>query len=134
MSPDDTHPISFEPSRRRARARFAGHVIADTDDALIVHEAGLAAVVYFPRDAVEMDYFGETERTSRCPYKGEARYWTLTMEGKILENVAWAYDTPLEGMEALQGRVAFYDDKVEVYFIDQDELGKTLGHEAAQPV
>uniref|UniRef100_UPI0028116849 DUF427 domain-containing protein n=1 Tax=Phenylobacterium sp. TaxID=1871053 RepID=UPI0028116849 len=49
LTPGPDHPITIEPAKRRWRAFFAGHVIADTDDALILQESNLAPVVYFPR-------------------------------------------------------------------------------------
>ena len=66
--------LTFEPCRRRVRARFGNHIIADTEDALILREGDYAPVYYFPVDDVEMGYLGRTERHTRCPYKGEASY------------------------------------------------------------
>jgi uncharacterized protein (DUF427 family) len=107
--------IRLEPAARRWRARFGGHVIADTGQALILHEAGLPPVVYFPRQDVEMGFMGRTERRTRCPFKGEASYYTLTLDGEIAENVAWSYETPIDAVEPIRARIAFYSDRVKVY-------------------
>lgn len=118
LTPGPDHPITLEPARRRWRAYFNHHVIADTDDALILHEAELPAVVYFPRKDVAMEYMGRTERHTHCPYKGDASYYTLTMGGEVAENVAWSYEQPAEAVEPIDSRIAFYTDRVEVYEVD----------------
>ena len=112
------HPITLEPAQQRWRVYFNNHVIADTDDALILREAGLAPVVYFPREDVALEYMGRTSHHSRCPYKGEASYFTLTLGGEILENVAWSYEEPLGAVDRIAHRIAFYPDRVEVYAVD----------------
>lgn len=116
---DPAHTITLEPAKRRWRAQFShSHVIADTDDALILHEARLSPVVYFPREDVAMEYMGRTTHHTHCPFKGDAAYFTLTMDGEILENVAWSYETPLEAVEPIAGRVAFYPRDIQIYEID----------------
>jgi len=112
------HRITLEPAKRRWRVYFNNHVIADTDDALILHEAGLAPVVYFPRKDVAMEYMGRTAHHTRCPFKGEASYYTLTLGGEILENVAWSYEEPIEDVRDIGSRIAFYPDQVRIYEID----------------
>ena len=120
--PISGHPIMLEPAKQRWRVYFNNHVIADTDDALILHEAELAPVVYFPREDVAMEYMGRTAHHTRCPFKGEASYYTLTLGGEILENVAWSYEEPLGNVERIAGRVAFYPDRVEIYEVDDAKV------------
>ena len=115
LTPGPDHPITLEPASRRWRALFNGHVFADTDDALILHEADLPPVVYFPRQDVAMEYMGRTDRQTHCPYKGEASYYTLTMDGDVAENVAWSYEHPADAVSPIGDRIAFYADRVDVY-------------------
>ncbi len=117
--PGPDHPIALEPSRQRVRATFDNHVIADTDDALVVREADYPPVVYFPMDDVEMSFLAKTDRATTCPYKGQASYWSIYMDGRLAENSVWAYEDPYPAMAALRGRVAFYPNVVEVYEIDE---------------
>jgi len=112
------YPIRMEPATQRWRAYFNHHVIADTADALVVLESGLPPVVYFPRQDVAMEYMGRTDRSTRCPHKGEASYFTLTMGGVIEENVAWSYEHPNDAVAPIAGRIAFYADRVEIYAVD----------------
>lgn len=112
------HQITLQPATRRWRVFFNNHVIADTDDALILREAGLAPVVYFPRQDVAMEYMGRTSRHSFCPHKGDAAYYTLTLGGQVLENVAWSYEDPYDQVGPIRERIAFYPGEVEIYEID----------------
>ena len=117
MTPTE-HPIRIEPARNRWRAYFAGHVVADSDAALIVHEADLPSAVYFPRDDVAMEYFSASGATTHCPYKGEAARYTLLMDGQFAENGAWSYASPYPAAAQLAGYLAFEQAKVEVYEVD----------------
>ena len=131
--PTPGHPITLEPAQQRWRVYFNNHVIADTDDALILREADLAPVVYFPRGDVAMEYMGRTSHRSRCPYKGEASYYTLTLGGEILENVAWSYEDPLDSVSRIASRVAFYPDRVEVYPVDDARVNPRRGEREPEP-
>lgn len=119
LKPGPDHPITLEPAASRWRANFAGHVIADSNDALILNEKGHAPVVYFPRQDVAMEYMSRQERTTHCPYKGDASYYTILMDGEFAENAVWSYEAPYEWMEPIAGRLAFEPGKgVEVYPVD----------------
>ena len=116
------------------RARFGNHIIADTEDALILREGDYAPVYYFPVDDVEMGYLGRTERHTRCPYKGEASYYSVVLDGDIAENGVWVYEDPISSAEVLRGRLAFDTDRIEVYEIDDAAIEAGLGHDAARHV
>ena len=120
--PGPDHPITMEPSRKRVRATFENHVIADTDDALILREADYPPVYYLPMDDVEMGFLAKTDRATMCPYKGQASYWTIYMDGQLAENAVWAYEDPYPAMSALRGRVAFYPNVVEVYEVEDESV------------
>ena len=124
LTPGPDHPISITPTRRRVRARYANHVIADTDEALVLNEADFPAWHYFPVEDVEMAFLGRTGHVAHCPYKGDAATYTLTMEGDVLEDVAKIYEEPLPAAEALRGRIAFDPRRIEVYEIDEADIAK----------
>lgn len=117
--PGPDHPITIAPATTRWRARFEGHVIADSGDALVLKEASYNPVVYFPREDISMAYFSRTDRSTHCPYKGDAAYYTVLMDGRFADNAVWTYEDPFPAMEQIRGRLAFYPDKVEVYAVDE---------------
>ena len=117
-TPGPDHPITITPAARRWRALYSGHVIADSNNAIILKEAGYHPVIYFPREDVAMDYMSRTDQSTHCPYKGDAAYYTLLMDGHIAENAVWTYEKPYPAMALIEGRLAFYPNKVEVYEVD----------------
>jgi uncharacterized protein (DUF427 family) len=132
LKPGPDHPINIESAKTRWRAFFAGHVIADSNDALILSEADYPPVVYFPRRDVAMEYMSRTERQTHCPYKGDAAYYSLYMDGDLVENAVWTYEQPFEGMELIADRLAFYTDRVEVYPVDDAAVNPRHREEAAR--
>lgn len=134
LKPGPDHPITIEPAKMRWRALFEGHVIADTADALILREASYPPVVYFPREDVGMEYMTRTERQTHCPYKGDAAYYTILMDGEFAENAVWTYEQPFEEMAAIAHHVAFYTDRVEVYEVDDAAVNRHRRHEPVDEV
>ncbi len=97
----------------RVRVLFEGHEVADSRDVLTLSETGHADVFYFPRQDVEMAALGHSERRTACPWKGEAAYFSILRDGRLVENIAWSYEQPVEGAELIAGRIAFYPQYVE---------------------
>lgn len=118
LTPGPDHPITIRPAKNRWRAFFAGHVIADSNDALILQEANLGPVVYFPREEVAMEYMSRSDHSTHCPYKGDATYYSMMIDGQWAENAIWSYERPYDAVGQISGRIAFYPDKVEVYEVD----------------
>lgn len=122
LTPDAEHPLSIAPTRRRVRARFSGHIIADSEEALVVRQDGEPAWHFFPADDVETAYLGRTGHIVHCATRGDAETYTLTMEGEILEDVAKIYEDPNPVAESLRGRIGFDPRRVEVYEIEEADL------------
>ncbi|NBB15974.1 DUF427 domain-containing protein [Caulobacter sp. SLTY] len=116
--------LKFAAADGRVRALFEGHEIADSANALVLREGDYPPVVYFPREDVEMLVLRKTDKTSRCPFKGEASYYTIYRDRQIIENAAWSYEEPIEGAELIRGRIAFYPQHVD---IEMGEAGSTVG-------
>jgi uncharacterized protein (DUF427 family) len=115
--PGPDHPITLEAAPGRTQVRYAGHVIADSADVLLLKEATYPAVAYFPRGDVEMAFLGRTDHSTYCPYKGYASYFTLNMDGKLAENAVWSYEDPYPAMATIRDRVAFYPHLVQVELV-----------------
>jgi uncharacterized protein (DUF427 family) len=116
--PGPDHPITVTPAARRWRGKFQGHVIADSANALVLQESTYPQVIYFPREDVSMEYLSRTAHTTNCPYKGDASYYTLLMDGHFAENGVWTYETPYPAMTEIANYVAFYPNHVELYEVD----------------
>lgn len=107
------HPISLRPADRPVRITFAGHVIADSSRVLILDEADHPPVAYFPREDVRNEVLKATETRTRCPFKGEARYYDIAVEGKVSEDAVWTYEDPCPAVAPVAAYLAFYPDKVD---------------------
>src|ERR1700737_337436 len=112
--PGPDHPITITANPKPVRAPPDGVVIADTTPALTLKEASYPAVQYVPRSDANMALLARTERTTHCPYKGDANYFSINANGKALGNAIWTYETPFPAMADIAGHLAFYPDKVKI--------------------
>lgn len=88
--------------------RAGGAVIGESRAALELAEEGHEPVIYFPRADLAMALFDKTDKTSTCPWKGEASYYAIHTRSTVLENAAWSYEAPLEAAARIAGHLAFY--------------------------
>jgi uncharacterized protein (DUF427 family) len=112
------HRVDLVPESRHVKVVFGGRTIADSNAALRVEETGHGPVHYLPEKDVRLDLMRPTGHHTRCPYKGEASYWTIEVpagEGSLLrsENAVWAYPTPYDEVSGLAGYYAFYTTRVD---------------------
>ena len=112
--PGPDHPITIAPLGRHVTVRFAGAVIGESDAALSLAEANYPEIIYVPRADLDMSRFARTEKSTHCPYKGDATYFTVDANGKRAENAAWSYETPFPAMAEIRGCLAFYPGQVEI--------------------
>ena len=113
-TPGPDHPITIAPSPKRVRVKFNGVVVAETARALDLKEASYPVVHYIPREDADMRFFERTARTTHCPYKGDANYYSLVDGARRADNAVWTYEAPGEAVAAISGHLAFYPDKVEI--------------------
>jgi uncharacterized protein (DUF427 family) len=111
--PGPDHPITITPNPKRLRVTFAGQVVAETSRALTLQEASYPPVQYIPREDADAALLKRTERSTHCPYKGDASYYSIEAGGRRAENAIWSYETPFPAMAEIAGHLAFYPDRVD---------------------
>jgi uncharacterized protein (DUF427 family) len=111
--PGPDHPITIEPKPARVRVVFNGRVVADSTRALTLREASLRPVLYIPRADADMSLLVRSAHASHCPYKGDAAYYSLSVDGRTAENAVWTYETPYPAMAPIKEHLAFYPDRVD---------------------
>jgi uncharacterized protein (DUF427 family) len=114
LSPGPDHPISVEPTRGHVTVRVGDTVIAESDSAKTLSEAGYDAVQYIPLGAVDPAVLRRSDTTTWCPYKGEASYFDVAVGDDIATDVVWTYTDPFEAVADIKGHLAFYPDRVTV--------------------
>jgi uncharacterized protein (DUF427 family) len=107
------HPITLTPDPRRVRVLVAGVAVADTQDAVRLEEGRYPAVFYIPRADIRAEYFVRSARTSHCPYKGDACYFDLVVDGTRRADAVWSYEAPFPAVASIKSHVAFYPDRVD---------------------
>ena len=113
-TPGPDHPIAISANPNRVRIRFGDRTIVDTRRALTLREASLPPALYVPREDVDMTLLARTDHITRCPYKGEAAYFTIAADGRSAENAVWTYEHPYPAVAAIAGHLAFYPSRVTI--------------------
>ena len=85
------------------KATWNGKLIAESDDTVVVEGNH-----YFPRDSVNDEFLAESAKTSVCPWKGTANYYSLSVDGDTNTDAAWYYAEPKSAAAEIKGRVAFW--------------------------
>ena len=89
---DPFHRIDVRKSARTVRIQVDGHVAAETTRARLLFETQLPVRFYLPREDVRLDLQPST-RSTYCPYKGGASYWSVDVGGRRRQDIAWSYDS-----------------------------------------
>ena len=106
--------ITIRPAEGTWVVRAGGAVIGESTRALELCEGSYDPVIYFPREDVAMAFLDPSDRTTTCPHKGEASYFTIVTKSTTLPDAVWSYENPKEGVEAIAGHLAFYPDRIAV--------------------
>ena len=118
-----------DPHKRVDVLHSSRHIKVVLDDSEIVNsqhpwllfETGLPTRYYFSAQDVRMELLVASETVTRCPYKGEAHFYSVKTEDKLYEDIAWTYRYPALECLAIQGLVSLLNEKVDIY-----ENGKLL--------
>jgi uncharacterized protein (DUF427 family) len=86
-----------------ARAIWNGKIVAESDQTEEV-EGNL----YFPEGSLKREFFRPSSTTSTCPWKGQARYLSLLIDGQDNQDAAWYYPDPKPAARRIKGYVAFW--------------------------
>ena len=91
------------------KADYQGTVLADSENTV-----SLEGNQYFPRESVHLELFSDSPTQYTCPWKGEAAYYNLAVDGQEVKDAAWSYPAPKDAAKEIAGYLAFDKSKVTV--------------------
>lgn len=116
---DPLKRVDVMASSRHVQIKVNGETIADTHQPYLLFETHLPTRYYISQDDVNMEYLEETSYVSACPYKGLARYWSITVGEVTLKNIVWSYPDPIIENPKIKDLLCFFNEKVDIYVNDK---------------
>lgn len=85
------------------KAIWNGTVVAESNETQVVEDNH-----YFPPESVNRQLLRESDHRSTCPWKGEAHYYDLVVDGQENRRAAWYYPAPKEAASNIKDHIAFW--------------------------
>jgi uncharacterized protein (DUF427 family) len=85
------------------KAVWKNTVIAESDDTVMVEGNH-----YFPEASLKREYISFSNHKTSCPWKGQASYYSISVNGDVNPDAAWYYAEPKDAAANIKGRVAFW--------------------------
>ena len=123
---DYPRPPRIEPEPREVVVVLGDVEVARTRRALRVLETASPPTVYIPRIDMATEYLHPAGGSSRCEWKGAARFWSVRIGAIVLDGVAWSYDDPLPAFDAIRDCLSFYPGRIQCR-VDDVRVGAQPG-------
>jgi uncharacterized protein (DUF427 family) len=107
------HKITISPADQHVEISVSGVKLAESDRAVLLQETGIRRRYYLPREDVRMEYLRPTVTKTTCPFKGEASYWSVDLDGDAHEDLVWSYEAPIPAAAGIAGLLCFYAERVD---------------------
>lgn len=85
------------------KATWNDAVIADSEETVVVEGNH-----YFPKNSVNWDLLKPTDTHTTCPWKGQASYYTIEVDGQMNPDAVWTYLEPKPDAAHIKDHVAFW--------------------------
>lgn len=119
------HRVDVLNSSRHVRVVLGGVTVAETDRPRLLFETGLPTRYYIPKLDVRLDLLEPSPSRSRCPYKGEAVYWSVRAGEQHFPDIAWSYPLPIPECPKIENLICFYNERVDAIEVDGEPLPPT---------
>ncbi|MBO9450177.1 DUF427 domain-containing protein [Tropicibacter sp. R16_0] len=88
--------------------RSGGAILGESSEVLELSEGDMDPVIYFPRKDIAMAFLDASEKTTHCPHKGDATYYSIVNRSSVTKDVAWSYEAPIEAVAEIKDYLAFH--------------------------
>jgi uncharacterized protein (DUF427 family) len=110
---DPFHRIDVLPSSRQVQLELDGQVLADSSRPALLFETMLPTRYYLPRADVTAELIPSDTKTW-CAYKGQASYFSVSVGGRVVPDIAWSYTDPRHDAVQVRDLIAFFEEKIDV--------------------
>jgi uncharacterized protein (DUF427 family) len=111
---DPYHRVDILESSRHVKVSVNGEVVAETQRPRVLFETGLPPRYYIAPEDVREEALHESAKTTQCPYKGVASYWSVEAGGERVEDLIWYYPEPIPEAAKIEGLLAFFNEHVDL--------------------
>jgi len=118
--------VEILPSSRHVRVVLGGETIADTHRPRLLLETGGPTRYYLPEQDVRMELLEASGTITRCPYKGQASYWSARIGASVFKDIVWSYRDPLPACTPIDGLLCFFNERVDAIYVDDELVTKPI--------
>jgi uncharacterized protein (DUF427 family) len=105
-------------SSRPVQVVVGSKVVAETRRARFLFETRLPTRYYIPPEDVRMDLLLPSDKVTRCPYKGKARYYSVEIDGRRFADLVWSYPDPIPECPKIKEYLCFFNEHVDEILVD----------------
>jgi uncharacterized protein (DUF427 family) len=101
-------------SSRRVQVYLEGQKVADSIRPLLLFETHLPVRYYLPAADIRTDLLEASDTVTSCPYKGQARYWSVRLGQSVERDVLWSYPDPIPENPKIRDLFCFFNERVDL--------------------
>jgi uncharacterized protein (DUF427 family) len=106
------HRITITPSQAHLEVTVGGETVAVSDRPVLLDETGMPTRYYVPPEDVRTELLRPTTLQTRCPFKGQASYWSVVIGGEVHDSLVWSYQEPTPEAAGIAGLMCFPNEQV----------------------
>ena len=108
------HRITITPGDVHVEISVDGAKVADSKRPVLLEETGLPTRYYLPPEDVRTELLRPTTSETTCPFKGQASYWSVEVDGRTHDDLVWSYERPIPEAEGITGLMCFLTERVDL--------------------
>ena len=88
---------------KKIKTIWNNQIVAESDKTVVIENNH-----YFPKDSIKNKFLKESDTHTHCPWKGEASYFSINVDGEINKDAACYFPNTSHAAKAIEGYVAFW--------------------------